>query len=282
MYGLKYYDSWLSNGENDYFLKYYLLSKNKNNPTKTDFINIANWFVKNIQIRSYKYINFGVYEYQFDWETYNLKRPWVSGMAHGIAIQNLLRAFKITGKDKFVKTARLLMNSFLISIDNGGVAIIESETHYWFEEYAANNKEAKKSMVLNGMLHSLIAINEYNKMFNNKEFNNVFNYGMNSLKANIKKFSSGNWTYYDALNNFAKYKYHNININLTKFLYAKTGSVFLEIYKEWEVYDIPFVKREFIIQQPNYFDFTILGLMVVINFTLIYILSVVILKIKKT
>lgn len=267
MYAFYYFDKWSGANIDGYFLKYYKLEYSKIDRLSKKqyleyFINCADWLVNNIKFKSFRQIEYGVWEYNFPWEIYNLSPPWVSGMAQGVGIQILVRAYKITGNNKYLETAKKALNAFFVEVKDGGVTYKDNNDEWWYEEYAAPN--AKKSRVLNGMEHSLIGIYEYYKSTDDKKAKTLLDNGLQSLKNNIGNYDAGWWTYYDSLGLLANRKYHFINIELTRKLYELTGEpMFLHSANKWSGYKISFFMREFIKQKPNYHDIVIFGFNVI-------------------
>lgn len=277
MYGLAYYQQLIQSNELDYFLKYYQLdipsNKDQINSLR-NFLAAANWLQENIKTKKYLDVNYGVWEYGFPWGIYNLKENWVSGMAQGVGIQVLIRAWKITGNEKYIETAKLARNAFFIEVKDGGVTYKDNDKEWWYEEYASS--EAKESRVLNGMEHSLIGLYELYVIDDDKTAKSLFDKGVQSLKNHIWKFDAGWWTYYDELGMLANGKYHPVNVNLTRKLFEITGEkIFSEASSKWNKYETVFFVREFVKQKPNLDDLTILAL----NILLIFVMLLVLLKI---
>ncbi len=59
---------------------------NNSSKAKVLFMNCAEWLVNN----SKEYNNYKLLEYNFPWPRYNIKPPWRSGLAQGLAIQILI------------------------------------------------------------------------------------------------------------------------------------------------------------------------------------------------
>ncbi|WP_293177825.1 D-glucuronyl C5-epimerase family protein [Oceanithermus sp.] len=268
IYGLYYYDRWLESGRDDYFLKVYVrfsLYPPSGAPGdeiwRERFLATADWFVENLVVRrSHEGRVYGVYEYPFAWEFYNLSPPWQSGMAQGLALQVLLRAWQTTGEERYLTTAERVKQAFFVPTHEGGVTYKDTPDAWWYEEYASPG--AKPSRVLNGMEHALVALHEYAAERGDAEARLLFERGLAALERTLANYSAPQipWTYYDAIGTVANYKYHQINVNLTRYLYTLTGDEPLRIYTTWASWRTPFVVREFVRQRPNYLDLTILFL----------------------
>jgi len=289
IYGLYYYDKWQKNGENNYFLDLYLIynlypPKYSNNiKWQKDFISCANWFVENIQIKIWNNVKYGVYYYNFSWPKYELNSPWISGMAQALAMQVLVRAWMATGNDVYRNTADLARNAFYVPVDYGGVTYMLSDDEWWFAEYAA--PKAKRPYVLNGMEHALIALFEYASYTNDNNSKILFLKGLNVLEKKIKNYTAPNmlWTLYDLDGTVANLKYHEINVNLTRRLYALTSNEKLSIYEKWQNFNTPFFIREFIYQIPNEIDMIalLLNIFAIYSLFIIYIIYIILVNRSK-
>ncbi len=190
------------------------------------FLNCTNWLVENAVQRG----NYSVWEYQFPWPVYNVTPPWVSGMAEGQGIQVLSRAYMLTGNQEYLNISRKSLLSFYINVDEGGVSYKDSSTGgWWYEEYAS--KTGKNPRVLNGFMFSLIALHEYYVRTGDKDANYLFEKGIVELKANLSKYDTGSWTYYDSLNNIATNEYHIIHVQQLSELYNITNDKYFNEYK---------------------------------------------------
>jgi len=193
-------------------------------------LNQANWLVNNLKIRS---SDFGVWEYNFDFKRYNCKSPWISAMAQGQGISVLVRAYILTGKEKYLKTANKALRAFSISVDEGGVLSYGENDYVFYEEYAC----PKSSKVLNGFIFSLFGLYDYYIATYDSTAFTLFYEGIESLKNNLCRYDSGDWTYYDCLGLKASLSYHKLHIEQLKALYSITNDEFFMYYaKKWSNY----------------------------------------------
>lgn len=168
-----------------------LYLKNKDLQYKEKFIRMADWFCDNLVIKD----NFGVWEYQFDFPRYNLKAPWPSAMSQGEGISVLMRAYQLTENKKYIETAKLVLNSFKVPIEMGGVLYKDKEGFVWYEEYPSLENEPPH--VLNGFFFALFGIYDYYKATENEEALELFNQGIKTLKEKINLWDLGFWSRYD-------------------------------------------------------------------------------------
>lgn len=271
MYALTYYDLLRKRPENHYFLQYYYFEPEifqlPEAQYQTRFLSCADWLVKNLQMRQERGgRRYGVWEYHFNWPPYNLKAPWVSGMAQGLGLQVLVRAYLLTKNKTYIDTARLAMNAFFVEVEDGGVTYKE-DVGWWYEEYAS--EAAVRSKVLNGMQHAVIGISEYHSATKDAQSSILLQQGLSSLIAHVDRYEAGWWTYYDVLGNISSVKYHRVHVALNKQLYdISKNNKFKESAERWEQYQAPFFLREFIKQKPNSAEIIFLGL----NFVIIWLI----------
>lgn len=255
VYALWYYQTAHGTGEFDYFLDYY----NIDAPPvpaggyMTYFYNVADWLVDDLVLREHDGVRYGVWEYGFPWEVYRLEPGWVSGMAQGLGIQVLLRAWTASGERRYLDATVLARRSFEVPVDAGGVTLMDAGSSWWYEEYASPG--AVESRVFNGAAHSVIALFELAAGADDEAARVLAQRGMDSVLASLGTYDAGWWTYYDALGLMSNYKYHHVNINLARRLGEQTGNEqLLEAAERWAGYRTPFFEREFLRQRPQVSD----------------------------
>lgn len=210
----------------------------KSNPNNQDFRNslvtAANWLVVNAVPRD----NYSIYEYKFPWPTYNLIPPWHSGMAQGKALQALVDAHEITHNDKYLATAKRIVNSFFVQVDDGGVTYKDNSNGWWYEEYA--NKGGIQSRVLNGMMFALLGIHDYYTYTGDLHAKFIFDKGVTSLKDTLHLYDDNGYSNYDILHTPAGV-YHNIHIELLNRLFNETGEIVFKNYRDrWQNFKEPY------------------------------------------
>ena len=205
------------------------------------FLNCANWLVDN----STPYGNYSILEYKFVWPIYDMTPPWRSGMAQAQALQVLIKAHNLTKDEKYLNTAKKLLNSFFYEVIEGGVTYKTSTDGWWYEEYADDN--GKVSMVLNGMMSALLGIYDYYEYTKDTAAKYLFDQGVLGLKKNLPRYDKNGYSYYDILGHLAGEKYHDIHIWQLQRLYEITHEeIFKKYHDRWASYrELPFVIRLF-------------------------------------
>ena len=202
------------------------------------FLNNANWLVGNALPKG----NYSILEYQFPWPTYDLKKPWYSGMAQGRAIEVLVKAHQVTGDKKYLDTARSLLNALFVEVKDGGVTYKTPNDGWWYEEYARPG--AIESRVLNGHIFTLLGIYEYYFYTKHHDAKFLFDQGVTALRNNLPKYeySKGQYSTYDILSKDkpAPLNYHRYHVEDLGKLYEITGEEIFKLYHDkWLDFSLP-------------------------------------------
>ena len=204
------------------------------------FLNCSDWLVDTAVHRN----GYAVWEYNFPWPSRNLTPPWISGMAQGLGLQELIRAYDITGDYKYLEIANYSLQSFFIEVKNGGVTYKNQTTGgWWYEEYP-DPYDHEEDRVLNGFMFALIGIHEYYERTDNKDAKYLFDKGVIELKYRLSDYDTGEWTFYDQVGNDASIRYHHVHVRQLAQLYEITHDpVFKEYHQKWKRYeDNPILK----------------------------------------
>jgi heparosan-N-sulfate-glucuronate 5-epimerase len=214
---------------------YGVYEKSGNKTARDIFFNNSNWLVEN----TVSYGNYSLLEYHFPW-LYDLKPPWRSGMTQAFAMQALIRGHQETGEEKYLDTARMLLNSFFVEVKDGGITYKTPNNGWWFEEYAGSG--AKESRVLNGMTFALIGLYEYYKYTNESKAKYLFDQGVIATKKALPLYEyEGNYSNYDIFGTTNPLGYHKAHIETLCQLYDITKEkIFNEYYQKWKNFKKPF------------------------------------------
>ena len=195
------------------------------------FFNQVNWLLNNLTDKG----DFAVWEHNYKMPFYEtFKTPWVHGLGQALGMTALLKAYQITNEKKYLNAAEKIMNSFDITIENGGVKYIDENKETWYEEYALT----PAPRVLNGFITILFGLHEYHKVTNSKKAKELYEKGLKTVKNNLPKYEAGYWSIYDLLRKYPSTKsYHNLHIWQLSVLYELTkDKIFKEYQKKWEQY----------------------------------------------
>jgi hypothetical protein len=221
-----------------YALKYHDSYENGNESCRQLFTNCVDWIVDNAEVVN----DYMVLEYKFPYPRYNLTAPWRSAMAHGQAIQALIRAHSMTNDDAYFDVAQGLLNSLFVEVEDGGVTYKTSTDGWWYEEWA--DEGGFESRVLNGMIITLRGVREFYLYTNDSNAKYLFDQGIIALKLSVPDYDRYDaFSYYDVLGKEAG-KYHQLHIELLDELYEMTDeAIFLEYHDRWQSYynEPPFI-----------------------------------------
>ena len=213
-----------------HFNKYLRTASQK---SKILFLNQANWLVKNASPGPNKSL---IWSYLFDIEYYQIKAPWISGMAQGQALSVLLRAHQLTGEKKYLTTARLVWRIFNVESKMGGIISKFPDGSPVIEEYPLTSGI---SGVLNGFIFAVFGIYDFSLYSEEKAAQEKFTQFINSLKANLNRYDNGFWSYYDLFTplRLTSKTYHRLHLEQLKALYNITGDEFFQdYYLRWHKY----------------------------------------------
>ncbi|NIR47691.1 hypothetical protein GWO43_04465 [candidate division KSB1 bacterium] len=135
---LAFYDEYQSTGGLDF---------------KQGFLNNVEWLVNSIGADGY-------YHYEFEWwhaPEAVLKKGWVSGMAQGLILAVLARAYQETSDENYLQPAQNVFSTLYTNTTDYWTIYVDSANYYWIEEYP----NADSCHVLNGMLYALWGIWDY-------------------------------------------------------------------------------------------------------------------------
>jgi len=185
-------------------------------------VKIADELLDNATVKEYPGVGkYYLWQYCFDlqFNKYNFPAPWASGMAQGLVLDVVGKAYKITGDKKYVKAGEFILNSFKVPWNEGGVTDTDEHGN-WYLEVAATNK----LHILNGFLFTLDSIHNYYEVTHNPKAQRLFMAGVNEAKSHLQQYDLGYWSNYSLLaGDRASYGYHKIHVDLLKKLYDITN-----------------------------------------------------------
>jgi len=206
--------------------------KSGNHQFKTIFLKQLNWLLENYESGPNDSI---VWTYKFNSSFYNLKMPWISGMAQGEALSVLLRAFQLTENSDYLSLADKIWNIFSVPVTSGGIRSTYPNGDVLIEEYPTQ----PCSCVLNGFIFALFGVYDYYKVTQKEQVFLLFNQCLKSLKNNLHKYDSSYWSYYDLWRPYRLTSrfYHRLHITLLNVLFQLTNeNHFFRTSQRWLKY----------------------------------------------
>jgi len=215
--------------------RYNLLMRTQEEKHRQAFLRSADWLVDRLR-QNQK--GLWVWMHDFDWEYQEiLKSPWYSGLAQGQGISLLVRAFLLTGEDRYREDTDRAYAAFEKDIDQGGVTCRDEEGCWWIEEYLVS----RPTHILNGFIWAMWGIYDYYILTRDSAVKTLWDDGLQTIAKNLKKYDAGYWSLYDlsdrAMKNPASAFYHALHIVQLKVLYLLSGIEIFKSYSDiWEGY----------------------------------------------
>ena len=220
-----------------YGLGNYNLFVDSNDKKRLDsFLKVSDWLVSNLELNNF---NIPVWNHKFNFEYRDtLIAPWYSGLAQGLGISVLVRAFSETGNIKYRDAYEKSWISFEKEVKDGGVIFIDSKNNYWIEEYIVN----PPTHILNGFLWSLWGVFDSWKIMGNKKAKDLFFKCIKTLEDNLSMYDNGYWSLYEKSNTLlpmlASPFYHKLHIVQLEIMHEMTSASFFQTYeKRWKKFE---------------------------------------------
>lgn len=208
---------------------YDLLKKNQDKPkNEENFFKIINWLEERKE-----HLNKAAIWRNIDNHQYNLKPGWISGMYQGQALSLYLRAYQLTGNEKYLKTAEGIFKSFNINFEDGGFKRIDKDKNIWFEEYPTK----EPSFVLNGFIYSIFGLLDFYRVTQNEKAKKLWVASIKTISENLSKYDVWYWSIYDQKKQqLVSYYYQkNVHVPLMEILFELTQNEIFDKYaKKWK------------------------------------------------
>lgn len=195
------------------------------------FLTQANWLVE--------------HEVQLDGDTsgwpipypssnYHAPGPWLSALTQGNVVSVLLRAYRLTGDERFLKVARRGVRTFERDILDGGVSTFLGKDGVFFEEVAVY----PAAHILNGYVLALFGLYDYVALTDDSQINELIQRSLATLHSWIDEYDTGYWSRYDLhYRHHASLFYHDLHICLLQALARLSGCAHCEaLAARWKKY----------------------------------------------
>lgn len=164
-----------------------------------------------------------------------IKPPWISGLTQALGVSVLLRAYQLTGNEKYMSTARRAMEWISKSLEDGGCSST-NERGTWIEEYP---NVSEPNHVLNGHLWALFGVWDFYRVTRDEDAKKLFADGVRVVEAEIERYDVGYWVVYSQKNRLDNILglYMQFVVEQLKAMYAITENPFFMKYAEkWAAY----------------------------------------------
>ena len=216
-----------------------LFIENNDEKYKQAFFDQVQWLLKNLKYKE----NFAVWEHHYKLPYYEeYKIPWIHGLAQGLGMTALLKAYQVTGKKDYLNASEKVFNSMEVDIADGGIRFTDENDSIWLEEYALS----PPPHVLNGFITILFGVNEFYKLTGKEKALKLWDEGIKTIKSNLGKYEAGYWSFYDLSRKYPSTKnYHKLHIWQLKTLHELTKEQMFEDYsKKWEQYNNKMINKK--------------------------------------
>jgi hypothetical protein len=135
----------------------------------------------------------GLWYYNFDWDYFGttIKKPWLSGMAQGMVISVMLRAYEVTHLSKYFDAAQKGFNTFVLKSPFREQIVFEDDHEMFIQEYPPVHKVEGKvipSHVLNGGLVGLWGLLEFAECTNSPILGELREKSFRFLATRLKEY----------------------------------------------------------------------------------------------
>jgi heparosan-N-sulfate-glucuronate 5-epimerase len=214
---------------------YNLFLIEENQKYKDAFLRSADWHISNLEKN-----NFGLYVWMhhFDFEYRDkLVAPWYSGLAQGLGLSLLARAYIETKNIKYFEAAQKAWISMEKSVEMGGVIYKDQRSNLWIEEYIVE----PPTHILNGFIWALFGVYDCWKLLKLENAKLLFDQCVNTLNYNLETYDNNIWSLYEhsglKMEMYASPFYHNLHIVQLEILSKITkNNKFLETSIKWADY----------------------------------------------
>ena len=153
----------------------------------------------------------------YNFNFWDLKAPWYSGMTQGYAISYLLRYHELTNDPDVFPLIEKIAYVLLQKQENGGTISTTKEGYTWIEEYP-NSKRSPQ--VLNGYINGLIGLKEYTDFFpSDTTAKRILDETYLGLVNSLEYYDTPTWSYYNRANMRLKNKYLRYQVYEMQHLY---------------------------------------------------------------
>lgn len=121
--------------------------------------------------------------------------PILSALTQGCSLSVLLRAYQLTGEEKFLKAIKRVLCTFELDILDGGISTPVGKAGFFFEEIAVY----PAAHMLCGFVIALLGLYEYVACFPDQRVKGLIRHSHDTMHILLQEFDTGFWTYFDLL-----------------------------------------------------------------------------------
>lgn len=206
------------------------------------FLAVADWLVDHLEQNTSR---LWVWHHHFDWEYRDtLEAPWYSALAQGQGISLLVRAYRETGDERFLRAATRAFQAFRVTVDEGGVVYVDGDGDTWLEEYIVS----PPTHILNGFVSASWGVYDYALATGDEEATGLFGAAVDTLTSHLDGYDVGFWSLYEhsgtRLPMLASPFYHHLHVVQLRIMHRLTGvELFHQVAERWDRYRASTTRR---------------------------------------
>lgn len=198
---------------------------------RATFLRQAKWLIDNAVQRDDGVV---IWPLTFDWleGRAQLRAPWPSSMAQGLALSALVRAERLEPEQSLVPLIQRGLDLFELPVEQGGVLTKENGLSL-YEEYPAK----PLPRILDGFLFSLLGLFDVAELTGDARASRLLESGLDGLEDQLSFWDyRGKWSWYGSHGYLCPPHYHNLNATLLRVLGLRTGrQSIVERSRRWDV-----------------------------------------------
>jgi hypothetical protein len=201
-YGMAHWNRWLRDGSQN---------------SLTEFDKVTSWLMSAHRDGRYEH----------DFALAGMPAGWISCISQGEAASLLVRAYRVTGNDKYLGAASRAIDWLMLPVAEGGLRGTLPDGSIFLEEYPGT----KYRHVLNGCLYAAVGISDLLRVSpgERSDVRALFSDLMNTIAVNLEAWDVGGWSTYDyspqkqTARNLNTMTYHLVQAVLLSYLADLTG-----------------------------------------------------------
>lgn len=160
-------------------------------------------------------------------------QPWLSALTQGNVISVLVRAYWLTGEERFIAAAHRAASVFERDILDAGVSAFWGNEGVFFEEVAVY----PAAHILNGYIFALFGLYDYVALTHNSQITALIQRSLATLHTWLDDFDTGYWSRYDLFRHLAPPFYHDLHVLMLRSLAQLSGCTHCaRLADRWEGY----------------------------------------------
>lgn len=162
---------------------------------------------------------------------FTFRPPWANASSQGSGVSLLLRAWLVTGDERYLETAQAALSPFERDVSEGGVRLHLDDGRVFFETYPST----PPSLLINGFIRALLGFRDISIFTGDAAAARVWSEGVETVREILPRYDTGFWTRYDLCEgtfHVNSKSYHDLTINNLVLLHRLTGDPVFRDYAD--------------------------------------------------